>query len=110
MAQTNGEKLLAELNGFLPENDTFVPDQGSDAEELPFESLDDFSTDPISFEEVTAMINNKVEHFFELSAKYNRHSSKYLEVCSFLERGIKYLSGCCLTKTRRSSPTNKGKL
>ncbi len=89
---TNGEKVLEELNTF-PLNET--GGQMPEGDELPFESPDDFSTDPVSFEEVAAMVRDRVEYFFSLSRICNRHSLKYLDVCAYLERGIRYLGGCC---------------
>lgn len=93
----NGEKILNELNTFEMNAVQAVPDQKSEDEDLPYESLEDYSTDPIGFEEMSEMVSTKVKTFFSLSAKYNHRDPKYLEVCGFLERGIKYLAGCCLT-------------
>ena len=93
----NGEEILKEMNAFSVNAVQAAPEQGSGEEALPFESLDDYSTDPIGFEELADMVNDKVKYFFSLSAKYNHRSSEYLEVCGFLERGIKYLGSCCLT-------------
>ena len=90
---TNGEKILKEMNEF------HVPEQNAGDGDLPFESLEDYSLDPIGFEEAAAMVNEQVEHFFDLSVKYNHQSADYLEICGFLERGIKYLGSVCMTKT-----------
>ena len=95
---TNGEEILKEMNAFSMNAVQAAPGQRSGEEVLPFESLDDYSTDPIGFEELADMVNNKVKYFFSLSAKYNHRAPEYLEVCGFLERGIKYLGSCCLTK------------
>ena len=93
------EGLLEGMDAFLSE--AVLPPAAdpaaSEETDLPFESLDDYSTDPIGFEELTDMVSNKVRYFFSLSAKYNHRSAKYLEVCGFLERGIKYLGSCSLT-------------
>ena len=93
------EGLLERMDSFLSE--AVVPSAADPTEpeetELPFESLDDYSTDPIGFEEIADMVCTKVKAFFSLSVKYNHRSSKYLEACGFLERGIKYLGSCCLT-------------
>ncbi len=94
----NGEEILKEMNGFAMNESREVPEQCSGDKALPFESLDDYSTDPIGFEEVADMVSSKVRYFFSLSVKYNHRSSDYLEVCGILERGIKYLGSCCLTK------------
>ena len=95
---TNGEEILKEMNGFVMNEVQAAPEQRSGEEDLPFESLDDYSTDPIGFEELADMVCSKVSWFFSLSAKYNHRAPEYLEVCGFLERGIKYLGSCCLTK------------
>ena len=87
---TNGEKVLDAMNAF-------DVNASSGCEELPFESLDDFSVAPLTFEETAVMVWRKTEYFFDLTAKFNRKSEKYLEACSFLEKGVKYLGSCCLT-------------
>ena len=87
---TKGEKVLDAMNAF--DANAF-----SGAEELLFESLDDFSVAPITFEETAVMVWRKTEYIFDLTAKFNRKSEKYLEACSFLEKGVKYLGSCCLT-------------
>ena len=87
---TIGEKVLDAMN-------TFDANAASGCEELPFESLDDFSVAPLTFEETAVMVWQKTEYFFDLTAKFNRKSEKYLEACAFLEKGVKYLGSCCLT-------------
>ena len=87
---TNGEKVLDAMNAF-------DLNASSGADELPFESLDDFSVAPLTFEETAVMVWRKTEYFFDLTAKFNRKSEKYLEACAFLEKGVKYLGSCCLT-------------
>ena len=92
--ETNGEKILSAMNAFEL-NVSSGPEDGAD--ELPFESLDDFSIAPLTFEETAVMIRERTEFFFDLTARYNRKSPKYLEACAFLEKGIRYLGSCCLT-------------
>ena len=87
---TNGEKVLDAMNAY-------DVNASSGAESLPFESLDDFSLAPLTFEETAVMVWRKTEYFFDLTAKFNRKSEKYLEACTFLEKGMKYLGSCCLT-------------
>ena len=96
MSSTNGGKLISEMNTFL--NDSEVSTDNTSENELPFESLDDFSTDPVGFNELSLRMLNKVEDIFDLAVKYNRHSSRYLQYCAHLEKGIKYLGSACLTK------------
>ena len=91
---------------------TYLADENITSEDtaLPFETLDDYSTDPVSFNEMSLLLLKKVEDVFDYASKYNRHSPQYLKSCVQLEKGIKYLGSCCLTKraleneTRQSFP------
>ena len=65
----NGEEILKEMNVFSVNAVQAAPEQGSGEEALPFESLEDYSTDPIGFEELADMVNDKVKYFFSLSCK-----------------------------------------
>ena len=91
----DGKELICKMNEFLTED---LNVSASDDNALPFETLDDYSTDPIGFSEMSEMMLKKVEFAFDLAVKYNRRSSQYLKCCAKLERGIKYLGSCCLTK------------
>ena len=92
----NGEKLLNEINGFL---DTAVKESSNDSEiALPFEAFDDYSTDPVSFNDQSKLMLDKVESVFNLAVKYNRKSSQYLKAVGQLEQGIKFLASGCMTK------------
>jgi len=93
----DSEKLLDELDMFYAEN-AAVPSSCEEDDGLPFESLDDFSTDPVGFEEMAERMLAKTENIFDLSAVYNRHSKKYLKTCALLEKGIKFLGSACITK------------
>ena len=94
---TNGEKILDEMGAFDVNAAASVPDRGADENELPFESLSDYSIAPLTFGETAEMVRKRTEFFFSLSVKYNRKSAKYLEVLGYLEKGVKYLGSCCLT-------------
>ena len=95
MTQVNGEKLMNEMNGFL--ND--AAKENNDAEiALPFEAFEDYSTDPVSFNDQSKLMLQKVDAVFDLAVKYNRRSSQYLKACGKLEQGIKYLASGCMTK------------
>lgn len=89
----DGGKLMDEMDTLLN-----AASADADAAELPFESIDDFSTEPVSFEEMCGRMLERVEMIFDLSTVYNRQSAEYLQTCALLERGIKYLAGCCITK------------
>ena len=93
----NGELILDEMDAFFAGN-TAVSASEADDDGLPFESIDDFSTDPVGFEEMAQRMLAKTEAVFDLTAVYNRHSKKYLKACAMLEKGIKYLGSICITR------------
>ena len=95
MEKTTGEMMLTEMNTFLSANASAETESES---ALPFETLDEYSTDPLQFVDVTAKLFQKVSAVFDLAVKYNRHSSEYLKSCAQLEKGIKYLGSSCLQK------------
>ena len=90
----DGSKVLSEMDTVL----NAVSATADAADALPFESIDDFSTDPVSFAEMSERMLEKVEYIFDLSAIYNRYSDEYLKICAILEKGIKYLASSCITK------------
>ena len=93
MAEKIGEKLMNELDGFLS------ADSGSAVEAAqPFEAFDEYSTDPLTFNDQAKLMLDKVDSVFNLAVKFNRHSSQYLKACGKLEQGIKFLASGCLTK------------
>ena len=99
MEQSEDKKLVAEMNDFLADKTKRNGSGNSIAEEsLPFESIDSYSTDPVGFSEMSLRMLGKVEFIFDLAAKENRFSSKYLKRCAQLEKGIKYLGTLSITK------------
>ncbi len=96
MEQTNDEKFLSEMNGFISENSV---SSCTDDDGLPFEPFDAFSTDPVEFGEMAERMLGKVENLFDLTRIYNRHSKKYLKAFGLLERGIRLLGSVCVTRT-----------
>ena len=98
MAETNGEKLLSEMDQFLTDEAQKNASAETADEALPFETIDDYSTAPVEFGEMTQKLMVKVDAVFDLAVKYNRHSSAYLKSCTKLEKGITYLARCCRTK------------
>ena len=99
MAETNGEKLLSEMDQFLTgEAQKNASAETAEDDALPFETIDDYSTAPVEFNEMALKLMAKVDAVFELAVKYNRHSSAYLKTCSKLEKGIIFLARCCRTK------------
>ena len=99
MEQAEGKKMIAEMKDFLADKGKAKSGDDPKAEEnLPFESIDSYSTDPVGFGEMSLQMLSKVEFVFDLAAKENRFSSKYLKRCTQLEKGIKYLGSLCVTK------------
>ena len=95
MEKTTGELMLTEMNTFLSANASAETESEN---ALPFETLDEYNTDPLEFADVTSKLFQKVSAVFDLAVKYNRHSSEYLKSCTQLEKGIKYLGSSCLQK------------
>ena len=96
MAQVSSEKLLNELGEFVS---AASAESSSDEAAMPFEAFEDYSTDPVSFCDMSKLMLGKVDDVFDLAVKYNRRSSQYLKAVGKLEQGIKYLASCCVTKT-----------
>ena len=95
MEKTTGELMLTEMDTYLSANASAELETES---AMPFETLDEYNTDPLKFADVTAKLFQKVTAVFDLAVKYNRHSSEYLKSCAQLEKGIKYLGSSCLQK------------
>ena len=99
MEKAEDKKMIAEMNDFLADKAKAKSADDPKAEEnLPFESIDSYSTDPVGFGEMSLRMLNKVEFVFDLAVKENRFSPKYLKRCTQLEKGIKYLGSLCVTK------------
>ena len=99
MEKQNSSKALEEMNEFLSTAaDAASGENSADDDGLPFEPLEAFNTDPIDFGEMSERMLRKVEDVFDLTRMYNRQSAKYLKACAILEKGIKYLAVCCLTR------------
>ena len=91
----DGKEIYDEISEYLNDDVNLT---AADDDALPFESLDDYSSDPVGFGEMVKMMMDKVDFLYQEAGKYNRHSAQYLKLCAQLERGIKYLGSCCLTK------------
>ncbi len=99
MEQAEDKKMIAEMNDFLADKAKSKSADDPKAEEnLPFESIDSYSTDPVGFSEMSLRMLSRVEFVFDLAARENRFSSKYIKRCTQLEKGIKYLGSLCVTK------------
>ena len=103
----DGGKLVDEMNTFLEKDvSTSVDAAASEDDALPFETIDDYSTDPLSFSDMSLSMLKRVETLFDLAVKYNRRSSQFLKYCGQLEKGIRYLGSCCLTKNALETKNN----
>ena len=68
-------------------------------ENLPLEKITDFSSDPISFEEMTSAVFTDIKQLEGLAVVKNRFSEGYLDISRRLEKGIAELASCAITKT-----------
>ncbi len=68
-------------------------------ENLPLEKITDFSSDPISFEEMTSAVFADIKQLEGLAVVKNRFSEAYLDISHRLEKGIAELASCAITKT-----------
>ncbi len=66
--------------------------------EYPPESIDDFSIEPIEFEEAAGIMAGDLQTMFSMTAAYNRRSPQYLDSSNRLLEMVKDLAGCCVTK------------
>ncbi|MBQ4512136.1 MAG: hypothetical protein II969_04020 [Anaerolineaceae bacterium] len=68
-------------------------------ENLPLEKITDFSSDPISFEEMASAVFADIKQLEGLAVVKNRFSEAYLDISRRLEKGIAELASCAITKT-----------
>ena len=68
-------------------------------EALPREQITDFSSDPISFEEMTSAVFTDIKQLEGLAVVKNRFSEAYIDISRRLEKGIAELASCAITKT-----------
>ncbi len=88
------------------DNDAFIPylqqhtakDADADEDGLPAESFDMYSENPLDFEEMTSGLHKDLIEVYELTGKLNRFSRSYPECCRLLEKLIKRLGSCLVTK------------
>ena len=68
-------------------------------EALPREQITDFSSDPISFEEMASAVFTDIKQVEGLAVVTNRFSETYIDISRRLEKGIAELASCAITKT-----------
>ena len=64
----------------------------------PPETMEDFSTAPIEFEEAAGTLTEDMNVLFNMTAVYNRRSPQFLNTSGRLLEILKDLAGCCITK------------
>ena len=72
---------------------------GKSPETKNSEHLSDFSTENMSFEDITAVIMDHTEDLFALTAVRDRFSSEYLSSTKTLLKAIRHLGSSFITKT-----------
>ena len=80
------------------QNDEAVFLYAANTAEYPPESIDDFSIEPIEFEEAAAIMTDDMHTMFGMTAAYNRRSPQFLDSSNRLLEMMKDLAGCCVTK------------
>ncbi len=66
--------------------------------EYPPESIENFSIEPIEFEEAAAIMTGDMHMMFGMTAAYNRRSPEFLDCSNRLLEMMKDIAGCCVTK------------
>ena len=63
-----------------------------------YETMDTFSESPLDFEEYAEALMDDLSDIYALTGMYNRFSPNYLSSCELLEKIIRQLGRCCVTK------------
>ena len=79
------------VNGFNDE--TAVDEYG-----MPFEPESFYNGAPLQYEEEAQMLWFITSNMHYAATRYNRHSPNYYLLCTELEKNIKRLGSCCITK------------
>ena len=64
----------------------------------PFEPFDMFSAEPLGFLETAMRLETEMTELFSLGCRLNRHSPMFAKVSGQMERMIRQLGSCCITK------------
>lgn len=81
----------------LPNAESIAP-RDTDSYGFSFESLEDFSESPLEFEEYASVLLDDLSDTYSLTGMYNRYSPNYLTACGLMEKIIRRLGSCCVTK------------
>ena len=89
------EELYDDDPNFIkrPEDGTAVDEYG-----LPFEPESLYNSSPLQYEEEAQMLWIITSSMHYAATRYNRHSPNYYMLCTELEKNIKKLASCCITK------------
>ncbi len=71
----------------------------TDGDGLPSESFESYSELPLDFEEMASGLSKDLREVYELTGTLNRFSQHYPVVCRLMEKLIRRLGSCLVTKT-----------
>lgn len=63
-----------------------------------FEAQDEFSEEPLGFEEYTAGLLEDLDDIYTMTGIFNRFSPNYLASCGLFEKVVSRLGRCCVTR------------
>ena len=95
----SGGRLFSEIDDFY-EQYREMRDRAllGNEDGLPAETFEAFSEAPLTFEEMAAGMRKDLERVYTLTGTLNRYSADYPLVCRQLERMIRRMGSCCVTK------------
>ncbi len=99
------QELDAMAERVLSEGQFDLPADGEGAEEiltdeygLPFELEGCYNSAPLAFEEMVQALWIVTNNAHYAATRYNRHSPTYMLLSDYLEKNIRQLGSCCITK------------
>ncbi len=107
MAFEQDVKVLSELGETLERAENRAADDGN---KLPKEHLSDFSTENMSYLDISAAILKQAENLFLVTGECNRLDPEYLSYCRTLVNAVNHLGSAFITKTAmhmRKFPTTQ---
>ncbi len=107
MAFEQDVKVLSELDETLERTEKRAADDGK---KLPKEHLSDFSTENMSYLDISAAILKQAENLFQVTGECNRLDPDYLSYCRTLVTAVNHLGSAFITKTAmhiRKFPTTQ---
>ena len=95
----SGGRLFSEIDDFY-EQYREMRDRAllGNEDGLTAETFEVFSEAPLTFEEMAAGMREDLEKVYTLTGTLNRYSADYPLVCRQLERMIRRMGSCCVTK------------